>query len=200
MFYLRKIIFILLTITLLLTSFPMTFSAIDSTYKYPEFAVQETLNTIIKVARDGGISEQDPLLIMAKERLSESKAKYRQDVEIIATVVYNEAGYGCSDRHMELVAGVIYNRLKSEYFPNTIYEIVTAPNQYHPLYAEEGSIYHELAKSSDKWEQCIEIAKRALRGDIDCPDTVFFQANFPQGTSDYEIHDTSYSRTWFCYG
>lgn len=185
---------------LLSTSLSTSLSADDSTYIYPEFIVQETMFNIIQIAKNGGIPSDDPLLVRAQKLLNDSRDNYRRDIEIIATVVYNEAGYGCSDRHMELVAGVIYNRLKSDRFPDTIYEIVTAPKQYHPLYAEEGSIYHELAKNSDKWEQCIEIAKRALRGDIDCPDTVFFQANFPQGISDYEIHDTSYSRTWFCYG
>ena len=196
----KKFILILLMTILLSTSLSTYLSADDSTYIYPEFVIQETMSNIIQIAKNGGIPSNDPLVIRAQKLLNDSRKNYRRDLEIIATVVYNEAGYGCSDRHMELVAGVIYNRLKSNRFPDTIYEIVTAPKQYHPLYAEEGSIYHELAKSSDKWEQCLEIAKRALRGDIDCPDTVFFQANFPQGTGDYEIHDTSYSRTWFCYG
>jgi N-acetylmuramoyl-L-alanine amidase len=196
----KKFILILLMTILLSTSLSTSLSADDSVYIYPEFVIQETMSNIIQIAKNGGIPSSDPLLVRAQKLLNDSRKNYRRDLEIIATVVYNEAGYGCSDRHMELVAGVIYNRLKSDRFPDTIYEIVTAPRQYHPLYAEEGSIYHELAKSSEKWEQCLEIAKRALRGDIDCPDTVFFQANFPQGTGDYEIHDTSYSRTWFCYG
>ena len=196
----KKVILILLMTILLSTSLSTSLSADDSVYIYPEFVIQETMSNIIQIAKNGGIPSDDPLLVRAQKLLNDSRKNYRRDLEIIATVVYNEAGYGCSDRHMELVAGVIYNRLKSDRFPDTIYEIVTTPRQYHPLYAEEGSIYHELAKSSEKWEQCLEIAKRALRGDIDCPDTVFFQANFPQGTSDYEIHDTSYSRTWFCYG
>lgn len=196
----KKFILILLMTILLSTSLSTSLSADDSVYIYPEFTIQETMSDIIQIAKNGGIPSDDPLLIRAQKLLNDSRRNYRRDLEIIATVVYNEAGYGCSDRHMELVAAVIYNRLKSDLFPDTIYEIVTTPKQYHPLYAEEGSIYHELAKSSDKWEQCLEIAKRALEGDIDCPDTVFFQANFPQGTGDYEIHDTSYSRTWFCYG
>ena len=196
----KKFILILLMTTLLSTSLSIYLSADDSTYIYPEFVIQETMSDIIQIAKNGGIPSNDPLLIRAQKLLNDSRKNYRRDLEIIATVVYNEAGYGCSDRHMELVAGVIYNRLKSNRFPDTIYEIVTAPKQYHPLYAEENSIYHELAKESDKWEQCLEIAERALKGDIDCPDTVFFQANFPQGSGDYEIHDTSYSRTWFCYG
>lgn len=195
----KKFISILLTTMLLL--FPFSISAIsDDEYQYPEFTTQQTLYNIIKVARDGGIPEDDLLIVLALERLEESRKQHRKDMEIIATVVYNEAGYGCSDRHMELVAGVIYNRLKSDLFPDTIYEIVTAPKQYHPLYANPNSVYGQLARNSDKWAKCLEIAERALRGDIDCPDTVFFQANFPQGIGNYEVHDTSYSRTWFCYG
>jgi hypothetical protein len=136
----KKFISILLTTMLLL--FPFSISAIsDDEYQYPEFTTQQTLYNIIKVARDGGIPEDDLLIVLALERLEESKKQHRKDMEIIATVVYNEAGYGCSDRHMELVAAVIYNRLQSGLFQNTIYEIVTAPNQYHPLYADPDSIY-----------------------------------------------------------
>ena len=122
-----------------------------------------------------------------------------KDRDIIATVVYNEAGYGCSDRHMELVAAVIYNRLKSDDFPDTVYDIVVAPKQYHPLYADPESFYGKLARDSDVWIKCQRIATKALKGEIECPDNVFYQANFTQGSEIYEIHDTSYSTTWFCY-
>jgi spore germination cell wall hydrolase CwlJ-like protein len=170
-----------------------------SSFTYENFLIQNSMTTIIEMAQNAGISDNDPLIQRAKHLQEQAKEQYRRDLEIIATVVYNEAGYGCSDRHMELVAAVIYNRLKSDMFPDTVYEIVVAPKQYHPLYAEENSFYHQLAKESDKWSQCLKIAERALRGDIDCPETVFFQANFPQGSADYEIHYTSYSITWFCY-
>ena len=194
----KKLIFILFLITWSMSLSLIAYSA-NEEYEYPEFAIQATMEEILQVAKEGDIPDSDPLVQRAKQLLRESRERYLYDRDTIATVVYNEAGYGCSDRHMELVAAVIYNRLKSDLFPNTIYEIVTAPKQYHPLYAEPDSKYGRMARNSNVWEKCKKIAEKALKGEIECPDEVYYQANFPQGSSIYEIHDTSYSRTWFCF-
>lgn len=169
-------------------------------FTYSNFEIQEASNKIVQLARSIGLHNSDPIIVRAQEVWRAAYDQFLIDRDIIATVVYNEAGYGCSDRHMELVAAVIYNRLKSDKFPETIYEIVTAPKQYHPLYADADSFYGQLARDSDKWAQCRRIAVKALRGEIKCPDNVFYQANFKQGDGVYEVHYTSYSTTWFCYG
>lgn len=168
-------------------------------FTYQPFVVKDTAHKIATLARSIGLPEDNPIIVQAKELWTEAYEQTCRDRDIIATVVYNEAGYGCSDRHMELVAAVIYNRLKSDDFPDTVYEIVTAPKQYHPLYADPESFYGKLARDSDVWTKCQRIAIKALRGEIECPDNVFYQANFTQGSEIYEVHDTSYSTTWFCY-
>lgn len=168
-------------------------------FTYQPFAIKDASHEIANLARSIGLPENNPIIVEAKKMWIEADKQFKKDRDIIATVVYNEAGYGCSDRHMELVAAVIYNRLKSDDFPDTVYDIVVAPKQYHPLYADPESFYGKLARKSDKWVKCQGIAVRALRGEIDCPDNVFYQANFTQGSEIYEIHDTSYSTTWFCY-
>lgn len=126
------------------------------------------------------------------------------DAEIIACVVFNEAGYGCTDRHQELVAAVIVNRVADPRFPDTVYDVVTQKTgehyQYHPAYATPGSWAWERAVNSDVWEHCLEIAEKALSGLVDCPPDVLYQANFEQGTGVYECGYTSYSVTYFCYG
>lgn len=122
------------------------------------------------------------------------------DAEIIACVVYNEAGNGCTDRHQELVAAIIVNRVNDPRFPDTVYDVVTQKNQYHPAYATPGSWAWEKAVNSGKWEHCLEIAEKALRGEVDCPSNVLYQANFAQGTGVYEYGYTSYSTTYFCTG
>lgn len=170
-----------------------------SGFTYDQFQIRDTAHEIAKLARSIGIAESDPIIKRAKTMWSEANEQIFIDRDIIATVVYNEAGYGCSDRHMELVAAVIINRLESDLFPDTIYEIVTAPKQYHPLYADPDSIYGQLARESEKWKKCQEIAMKALKGEIDCPKNVYYQANYEQGDGNYEIHETSYSTTWFCY-
>lgn len=185
----RRLVSFLL-ILLLVSPFMMSF-----TYKpFQETqTIHEEKNFLISETKNIRSSElQDSKLRALKQ--------FYKDRDIVATVVYNEAGIGCSDRHMELVAAVIYNRLNSSLFPNNIYDIVTAPRQYLPAYADPSSYYGRRARESSKWKKCQEIATRALSGMIDCPDNVFFQANFTQGTGIYEIHETSYSTTWFCFG
>lgn len=170
-------------------------------FTYRSVSVKGTATEIMQLARSIGLSEDDPIIVRAKEIWTEenNREQFEKDRDIVATVVFNEAGYGCSDRHMELVAAVIYNRLQSDEFPNTVYEIVTAPKQYHPQYAEADSFYGKLARESDVWEKCQEIASRALKGQIKCPKGIVYQANFTQGSKVYEKHKTSYSTTYFCY-
>lgn len=159
-----------------------------------------TAHEIAELARSLGLPEDDPIIQRAQQLWWEADAEFTADRDIIATVVYNEAGYGCSDRHMELVAAVVVNRVGSEAFPDTVYDVVTQKNQYHPDYAEADSYYGRRARESDVWAKCQEIAARALLGEVECPDNVVFQAEFVQGSGVYEVHKTSYSTTYFCYG
>ena len=188
----RKIISLVM-IVLIALPFLMSFT-------YRPIKIQDTAHEIAELARSLGLPEDDPIIVRAKEIWWAADEQFCKDRDIIATVVYNEAGYGCSDRHMELVAAVVYNRLKSDRFPNTVYDVVVAPSQYHPAYAKDNSYYGKRARESRLWSKCQEIATRALKGEIECPANVFYQANFEQGSGIYKIYETSYSTTWFCYG
>lgn len=147
-----------------------------------------------------GLPEDDPIIVRAKELWWQAENQFAYDRDIIATVVYNEAGYGCSDRHMELVAAVVCNRVQADIWPDSVYEVVVAPRQYLPAYADANSYYGQRARQSDVWEKCQAIATKALNGEIDCPPNVVYQANFRQGNGVYEVHRTSYSTSYFCYG
>lgn len=189
----KKKIIILLITTLMIMPFMMSFT-------HNSFEVKDASNEIIEIAYSIGLLEDDPIIVQAKELWQEADEQFCRDRDIIATVVYNEAGYGCSDRHMELVAAVVWNRVNSNRFPDTVYEVITAPKQYLPAYADADSFYGKRARESEVWSKCQEIAEKVLMGEVDCPDNVFFQANFTQGTEIYEVHETSYSTTYFCYG
>lgn len=186
--------------TLIILPSLMGFSCSSADAQGSTFVIQDTAHEIAELARSLGLPEDDPIIVRAQEIWWDAEEQFCNDRDIIATVIYNEAGYDCSDRHMELVAAVIYNRLQSDKFPDTVYEIVTAPKQYHPDYAKAKSKYGKRARESEIWSKCQEIATRALNGEIDCPSDVFFQANFVQGKEIYETHYTSYSTTWFCRG
>jgi spore germination cell wall hydrolase CwlJ-like protein len=148
-----------------------------------------------------GLPETDPIILRAQEIWNEEQTKIDRDRDIIATVVYNEAWGGCSDRHRELVAAVVVNRSQSPSWPPTIADVVSQRGQYLAAYAREDSKYQKAArKDPDVWKHCQEIASKAMSGEVDCPESVVFQANFRQGSGTYEVHTTSYSKSYFCYG
>jgi len=167
---------------------------------------QDKAHEIAELAREIGLAEDNPIIVEASRIWWEEQyavpARWwtEEDRDIIARVIYNEAGYGCTERHMELVGAVIVNRVESPLYPDTVYGVVTQAGQYHASYADAGSYYGRRARESDRWEYCCDLAERALNGEVDCPDNVLYQANFRQGAGVYEYGYTSYSTTFFCYG
>jgi len=188
----KKLIVIALVLGLCITSAGFT---------YKPLAQQEALHEIAEYARSLGLPEDDPIIVHAQKLWWEAQAQFCADRDILATLVYNESWGGCSERQRELTAVVPVNRCQSDKFPDTIYEVVVQKNQYHPDYANPNSYYGRRARANAEiWATCQKIATRALRGEIECDPSVLYQANFRQGTGVYEIHKTSYSTTYFCYG
>ena len=71
------------------------------------------------------------------------------DINILTNVVYGEAR-GLNNLERSAVVWCILNRVDSDKFPNTIYEVITAPNQF------EG--YSSTRKASGEvWESCREL-------------------------------------------
>lgn len=162
--------------------------------------VQNKAHEMAETARSIGLPENDPIIVRASELWWEANSKFCADRDIVATVVYNEAWYGCSDRHRELVAAVVCNRVNHPSFPNTVYDVVVQRGQYHPAYANANSYYGQRARADAKaWAECQKIAEKALRGEVECPSNVIWQANFRQGKGVYETHYTSYSTSYFCW-
>lgn len=130
------------------------------------------------------------------------KIENERNARIIASVVYNEAMFGTTQRHKELVAAVIINRVNDPRFPNTVYDVVTQPGQYLPAYANESSYYFQRAvNDTENWNLCMDIAYKALKGEIECPSNVLYQSNYSSlGYGYYEVCYTSYSVTYFAYG
>ena len=182
---------------LAIASLPCLMGMVQSDFQQRKHSAHE----IAEMARSLGLPESDPIIVRAKELWWESDAQFCYDRDIIATVVYNEAWGGCSDRHRELVAAVICNRVASDKFPNSVYDVVVQRGQYHPSYADPNSYYGKRAReNAEVWATCQEIAAKALNGEVDCDSNVLYQANFTQGYGIYETHYTSYSTTYFCYG
>ena len=106
--------------------------------------------------------------------------------ELLACVIYQEAGSDlqCDDCRRR-VADVVLNRVESDLFPNTIYEVLTQQYQYG-LYYYTGVVWPERASDpneAEAVERAYRIAEEVLRGnhsDIYGKDYIW-QAEFSQG-------------------
>lgn len=189
-----SIILIAISVMLIACAFSTKAHALSCAYWTER---QQQMHDIAEQARAAGLAEDNPIIVEASRIWWEENNRTYTDeeVRIIATVVYYEAWGGCTDRHRELVAAVVCNRVKSDLFPDTVYDVVAAPGQYLKAYADG-----TMKVPDEAWDTCKAIAEKALRGEVDCPDDVLFQAEFRQGVGTYEVCKTSYSTTYFCYG
>lgn len=120
----------------------------------------------------------------------------QEDLDIVATVIYNEADpKWCEWEHSVAVGAVVCNRVKSPYFPNTVKEVVAAPGQYLQRYTYDFSHTSRLAYLA---------AKDAMDGKHDVPEDAFWQDNHVQGKRIWKAFtvDTGYFRstTYICCG
>lgn len=158
---------------------------------------QAVAHEIAELARSLGLPEDDPIIERARElwwEAEEAPTYSDEDLRILATVIWYEAPY-CTDRHQQLVAQVVLNRVNDARFPDTVRAVVDQPGQYTDWYS---------TAAPDIPERCYDNARAALEGRVECPANVIFQAEGVQGTGVYEeIHvDTGWysSTTYFCYG
>lgn len=159
---------------------------------------QQKAHEIAQLAREMGLPEDDPIILRAQELWFEDAGR-EQDISILARVIYWEAGNGCSEEHQLLVARVVLNRVADERFPNTVYDVVMAPRQYHPGYANGSAQY---AVPSERLAEFESLARRALAGEPEAvPAGVVYQDNNRHGTGVYKTFASDFgSTTYFCYG
>lgn len=159
---------------------------------------------VADAAREAGMTEDCELIQMCKKLWWEEQLK----LNIVAKVIKYEAG-NCPWLHRIAVGQVILNRVRSEHFPNTVYDVV---NQTSSWYDEEG-VKHTIWQYNPAYcynfegieRQFYEDAKFVLDGNAAewyVPIDVVWQAEFPQGKEIWWIStvDTEYfhSVTYFC--
>lgn len=111
-----------------------------------------------------------------------------EDIELLAHLLYAEAGSSwISDETIFYVGSVVLNRVNSDLFPDTLYDVIYQPGQYACTW--DGNIEKEPT------ERCYEIAEELLRNGSVLPENVVFQASFKQGSGVYAYQDNLY----FCY-
>ena len=91
----------------------------------------------------------------------------QDDLEMLACVIYQEAGGdACCDDCRRRVADVVLNRVDSEYFPDTMYEVLTAKSQYGRFHWT-GIVWPEHASYNSEAhavERAYRIAEEVLTG------------------------------------
>ena len=125
-----------------------------------------------------------------KEKIKQEK--YQKDVDLLSQVIYAEAGSDdIPDKVQFMVANVVLNRVDSnKYFPNTIYDVIHAPNQYQFIRDNIKIVPNQRA---------INNAKKVLNGYRILPKNVLFQTEHIEGDGIYTTYKTNYSTTYFCY-
>ena len=169
---------------------------------------QDQLQYIINTALSNNLSRDSDYVKHFQSLYEEEEL----NLNIVAKVIHNEANEYCEWLHRVAVGQVIYNRaFYSDWFPNTIYEVV---NQ-HSSYTDENGVVHTLYQYSPNYtknfddvsESAYEIAKFVLDGkavDTYVPRDVIWQAEFIQGKEVWKSFyvNTGYysSTTYFCSG
>lgn len=84
------------------------------------------------------------------------------DMILMCTVVSSETGY-CEDQAQKAVAHTILNRLISDDFPDTMYEVVTQENQYTAIHSYFDGQYREgLYPGSELWNNTMRLCYEAV--------------------------------------
>lgn len=111
-----------------------------------------------------------------------------EDIDLLARLLYAEAGSSwISDETIYYVGSVVLNRVNSEHYPDTLYDVIYQDGQYSCTWS--GAIYNEPT------ERCYRIAEDLLRKGSILPEDVLYQAEFKQGSGVYDYQDNLY----FCY-
>jgi len=114
-----------------------------------------------------------------------------EDLKWLSAVMYCEAGSEwITDDEQLLFGQVVINRVNSPEFPNTVKEVVTQPNQYHP----------EKFVNQTPDQRTIHNAKLLLEGyGPDMPPSVVFQDNRALGAVWKKIEIDKLGTTYFCH-
>lgn len=135
-----------------------------------------------------------------EEKAKETEPEIDQhDLELLAIAIYKEAGGdSCCDECRRRVADVILNRVNSDWYPDTIEEVLTQYRQYNTFYWT-GVVWPERANEpgeQEAVERAYRIAEEVLRGNHSdlYGDTYYGQAEFRQGKSQIECCGIYFSK------
>lgn len=109
-----------------------------------------------------------------------------EDVELIALVTMAEAEGECEDGK-RLVIDTILNRVDSEHFPDTVYEVIYQPNQFSPM-------WNGRVERCEVREDICQLVKEELESRTNC-EVMFFTAGqySKYGTPMFQVENHYFS-------
>ena len=125
--------------------------------------------------------------VAAEEPVEEEIVVDPEDLEMLACVIYQEAGADyCCDDCRRRVADVVLNRVEDDRFPDNIQDVLTQKRQYGRYYWT-GVVWPERAKNDCEKhavERAYRIAEEVLKGEHSelYGEGYIWQAEFKQGT------------------
>lgn len=130
-----------------------------------------------------------------------------EDIRILTTTVFNEAGH-TTEQLRQYVAQVALNRVADSRFPNTVKGVITQRGQYSTRYATVEAAQAikntDAANGTNYYNICMNSVKTAMKGQVNMPSNVLYQANFSQGQGVWQsvyFNSGWYASTsYFCYG
>lgn len=122
-----------------------------------------------------------------------------ESLELLACVIYAEVGGdGSCDDCRRMVADVVLNRVESDLYPDTIYEVLTQPGQYG-AFSPYGVFWPERASHPGEAEavaRAYRIAREVLEGQHSelYGQGYIFQSGAVQGNDGFYYHDNYWGR------
>lgn len=152
-----------------------------------ELKIEIEEEKISQISRSKEI-ETEVLEISIEEEYSE------HEKNLLIQLVHAEAGSSwLEDEHQQLVAAVVLNRVKNNYYPNSIEEVIYQKGQYSCINGPQWSVEPE--------ERTVENVLKVLNKEVSFPDYIIYQSEFKQGNHIYKTFYSSFSKTttYFCY-
>ena len=111
---------------------------------------------------------QPPIVIPEEESVEESYDISKEDIELIALVTMAEAE-GESEEGKRLVIDTILNRVDSEHFPDTVYEVIYQPHHF-------SSMWNGRVDECEVREDICQLVREELSSRLN-HNVIFFRAN-----------------------
>ncbi len=154
----------------------------NSTETFTQNKIREGIS-VGELVKEEQENNPDISTAVAQEKISETDST---NIWWLSCALYHECR-GLNDEAQIAVASVIMNRVKSDKFPNTIFEVITQPGQY--VFVNDEIIWGEPD------ERTMRNAEYVYWNGSQIPENVLFQAEFIQGSRVWKQIDNQY----FCY-